>query len=345
MAAIHEAGHLMTGCGFESADRDAMLQPVLKIVSETDWTAQEGSLVVFSAPGFIQAHLWPGPLAPRVHFGQEFLIVPLLTGFQSARDFWLLALSIKRVRLFRGSDAGLTEVALPEGLATSLAGEEAFDRPDHSLRGRSSAGPSVGGMKGVQFGTSSAREHLVDYLHDYFRAIDRGIRPILAADMQPLILAAVSRELAIYRKVNTYSLVLAGDIHGNPDSLGVNVLYGVAADLIAGYSARPAETILAETEAAASRGLAITDPLDVAKAASAGQVQDLIVWPEAPHFDRYQDAVNRAVLSTIRHSGRISVLTSPLAIAGMTAILRFRLVTPLSDEIHQSSGDEVAHRQ
>ena len=223
-AAIQKAGRLLTEHGFAPENRDEMLRPLSKVASNTDWTGRKGSLVLFRAPGFTMANFWPEVLAPRVHFGPEFFVLPLLPGLQGKQDFWLLALSIKKVRLFRGSRSGLVEVVLPKDVPKSLSQDEAFDQPDHSLRGRSTAGPSVGTMKGVQFGTGSAKELQADYLHDFFKAIDRGIHPILTRNRKPLILAGVTRELAIYRRINSYSSVLAGAIHGSPDSLGEEIL-------------------------------------------------------------------------------------------------------------------------
>ncbi len=323
-AAIQEARRLMTATGFDVAHQDQILLPVRKIAAETDWTSQRGSLVAFSSTEFSRCDFWHETFTPRVNLDRQFFIVPLLPALQRHHDFWLLAVSIKKVRLYRGSLKGLAEVELPESLATSRAADEAFDPsfdpPDHTLRARSNAGPSAGTMQGVQFGTGSAHEREPVYLHDFFRAIDHGIRPILSADPQPLILAAVSRELAIYRKVNTYAPLLDGDIHGSPESLGVNVLYAIAVDLIAGYSSRPVETILRETEKAVGRSLVVTDPNLVAAAASVGLVEELIVSPGAPHFGQLETIVNRAALSTIRNSGVISVLAFPPATTEVTAI-------------------------
>jgi hypothetical protein len=109
---------------------------------------------------------WPDTLARRIHFGQEFLVLPLLPELLSHHEFWLLALSINAVRLYRGSRAGMVEVALPEGVPASLATAGGFDWPDHNLTARSAAGRSLGNMTSVQFGTSSTREIQPDYLHD-----------------------------------------------------------------------------------------------------------------------------------------------------------------------------------
>ncbi|HWE52019.1 MAG TPA: hypothetical protein VG273_19660 [Bryobacteraceae bacterium] len=323
-AAIQKAEQLLTENGFGPESRDEMLRPLLKVAANTDWTGRKGSLVLFRGPGFTMANFWPEALAPRVHFGTEFLVLPLLPGLQGKHDFWVLALSIKRIRLFRGSRSGLVEVVLPKDVPASLMQDEAFDIPDHSLRGRSSAGPSVGNMKGVQFGTGSAKELQGDYLHDFFKAVDRGIHPILTRNRNPLILAGVTRELALYRKVNTYPSVLAGGIFGNPDSLGEETLFSKAVDLMAAFSKRAANATLQELESAAGRSVLIHDPAAVAEAAGKGQVEELIVSQDVPGFEQREDLINWAALATIRNSGKISMLGDPRMQSGVAAVLRFR---------------------
>ena len=170
VAALQEAGRLLEEKGFDAVEREDMLRPLLKLESNTEWAGRTGSFVMFRSPEFTLTGFWPDTLAARVHFAEEFFVLPLLPGVLRNRDFWLLALSIKIVRLFRGSGDGLVEVALPAGVSKSLS-KEGLDRPDHSLRVRSSAGPSVGNMKGVQFSTWSARELQVDYLHDFFKVM------------------------------------------------------------------------------------------------------------------------------------------------------------------------------
>jgi Bacterial archaeo-eukaryotic release factor family 3 len=341
VAGIQEAARLLEEKGFSPADRDEMLRPIGKIASNTDWVGRTGSLVLFRSPDFTKADFWPDALPARVHFADEFLVLPLLPGLLRKRDFWLLSLSTKAVRLYRGSRDGLVEAALPAGLPKSLFEDEAFGQPDHSLRGRSSAGPSVGNMKGVQFGTSSARELKADYLHDFFKAVDRGIHAIMAEDRQPLILAGVTRELAIYRIANTYSPVLAGAVHGSPDSLGADVLYAKAAELMSAYSAQAVDATLREMEDAAGRGRLVTDPAEVIDAARVGQVEELLLSPGAPGFHRHEEAINWAALATIRNSGKIGILNAPQLANGVAAILRFRQTEQNGNEAPQHADASV----
>lgn len=319
-SALHEADRLLEEKGFDAMEREEMLRPLHKFASNTDWSSRKGSVVLFRAPDFTMAAFWPEALAPRVRLAEEFLVLPLMPLLLSSRDFWLLGLSINAVNLFRGSPDGIVEMPLPAGVPKSLSEAGGFDQPDHSLRNRSSAGHSIGSMKGVQFSTSSAFEVEINHLHDFFKTIDRGIHAILAEDPHPLILAGVTREVAIYRKVNTYAPLLTGAVHGNPEAIGRDALHAKAAELMIAFSAHETDAKLREIEEATNRGRVVTEPEAVIDAARDGQVEELFV---TPGIDRHEDAVNWAALATIRNSGGISILSASRIASGVAAILRF----------------------
>ena len=321
-AAAQKADALLAEKGFGAADRAEFLRPIFKVAGNTDWSRRTGSMVVFRAPGFTKASFWPDTLKPHVHLADEFFILPLLAGLGAQRNFWILALSINQIRLFRGTMEGLSEVELPKGLPRNLADAGGFDQPDHDLESRSAPGASTGQTAAIRSGTSSANETQGRYLHDFFKMIDRAIQPILAGSGDrsigdPLILAAVARELAIYRDVNTYAPLLDRTIHGNPESLGEGRLHKAALELVATNSAHAADQARREMDAAAGRGLLLTDLAAINEAARIGQVERLLVEanPQAG-----EDLINATALAVIRNSGAVVSGKSP----GIAAILRYR---------------------
>jgi hypothetical protein len=330
VAAIQEAARLLEERGFDTVERDEMLRPLKKLAANTSWAGRTGSFVMFRAPDFTMTSFWPDDLAPRVHFAEEFLVLPILSGLLRDRNFWLLALSIKSVKLYRGSGACLIEVPLPQGVATNLAADEAFDAPDHSLRGRSSAGPSVGGMKGVQFTTGAAHEGEPSYLHDFFKAIDRGIHPLLAHDPHPLILAGVTRELAIYRKVNTWVPLIAEEIHGSTETFAPDFLLAKGAELACAFAVNGTEAVLRDVDIATRRGLVEADPEAVIAAAGQGQIAELIIETTAAGLAKREAFINWSALATIRNGGKIRFVNAALPGEGIAAILRYRAPAEVS---------------
>src|ERR1051326_8932984 len=71
-------------------------------------------------------------------------------------------------------------------------------------------------MAGVPFGTG--REKKQEYLKEFFTTLDKGLRPVFAADQQPLVLAGVARETELYRDISSYENIVPGAIAGSPNS-------------------------------------------------------------------------------------------------------------------------------
>jgi hypothetical protein len=318
-AAIRQADTLLAREGFDEAAREGFLRPLYKVARNTSLSGRTGSIVLFRAPAFTKASFWPDTLRPAVHLAHEFFVLPLLARLGAHRDFWILGLSVKRIRLFRGTMQGLKEVTLPKGMPQSVEEAGGFDQPDHDLENRSAAGPSVGQMRGVHFGTSADYETRAAHLHDFFKMIDRALRPILGND--PLILAAVARELSLYRAANTYAPLLDEAIHGSPEGLGKERLHEAALRLMAADAARAAGLDEKAMDTAAGRGLLLNGLPAIRQAAEAGLVERFLISADNGGNDT---AANSIALAVIRNSGSVAASgTVPLP-AGPAAILRYR---------------------
>jgi hypothetical protein len=322
-AAAQRADELLIEKGFDAEARARFLRPILKIARNTKWAGRTGSVVIFRAPGFTKASFWPDILDARVSLADDFFILPLLAGLTFKRTFWVLALSIKNIRLLHGTLAGLNEVELPSTLPRSLIDAEGFAPPDHDLAGQSSGGRSNGQTGSVHFGTSSLHDNQPAYLRDFFKMIDRGIHPKLVRSGEPLVLAAVPREIAIYRDVNTYTGLLPQAIHGSPDATTDHHLHQKALEVVAANQTPLNGRAHKQMENAADKGLLVTEAFAMREAARRGQVERLFV-----NIGRSADEefVNTAALGTIRNSGEIVCGESP---EGTTAaILRYRVAEP-----------------
>jgi hypothetical protein len=328
-AAAQKADVLLTEKGFNAADREEFLRPIFKVAENTDWSGRTGSMVVFRAPGLTQVSFWPDTLKLQVHLADEFFILPLLAGVAAQRNSWILTLSIQKIRLFRGTLQGLSEVVLPKGLPRNLADAGGFDKPDHDLESRSAPGAATGQTAPVRSGTSSAHETQRRHLHDFFKMIDRAIQPILAGSADPLILAAVEREIALYREVNTYAALFEQAIHGSPESLGEERLHKTALELIAANPAKTRDQVRREMDAAAGRGLLVTDPAAIHEAAGIGQVERLFLDAN-PQAD--ENLINATALAVIHNSGTV-ICSEALGGSGVAAILRYRVAQAPEPEL------------
>ncbi|HTA44414.1 MAG TPA: hypothetical protein VK789_18320 [Bryobacteraceae bacterium] len=330
-AAAQKADALLEKKIFDSAARQEFLSPIFKLAHNTDWNGRTGSMVIFRAPGFTKASFWPDTLDSRIYAADEFLLLPLLPGLAAQRRFWILTLSIKRIRLFRGTEEGFSEAPLPKDLPLSLAEAGAFDQPDHDLESRSSPTGATGQIAAIRSGTTTANETQGQYLHDFFKKIDRAIHPILGGKSDPLILAAVGRELAIYREINTYPALIDEAIQGSPEPIVEDKLRKAAMELLAARSGRVAEGIRREMDRAAGRGLLTMDLDAIEAAARIGQIDTLFVEPKPTSNE---DRINEAALAVIHNSGTVAACES--LETSVAAILRYRVPAAPQPEVAAS---------
>lgn len=303
LGAVKGADALLEERGYDRVSREEFLRPIVNIARNTNWSAGTGSFVVFRSPGFTNAGFWPVTLDANARLADEFFILPLIETQRSA--VWLLALSLDRVRLLHGEGHGLSEVPLPVNARPNLREFEGFDAPDHDLEGRSASGPSHGAMHAIRFGTGSAHETHNRHIRDFFVQVDRAIQHLIP-EGEPLIIAGVAREIAIYRGVNTCRSLDDRAIQGSPDAFTSAELWARAEEILLMRTKDAARPLLAEMENAANKGLLLTDPLRILEAARAGSAERLFIDSAklgASPLDA--DLVNSAAIAVIHHSGTV----------------------------------------
>ncbi len=196
-----------------------LLEPLRQLSHEEESLAGAVSArIIFRSPGVFRQFELPIPPSPEqaCTVGGCFWIRPILASLALPSTVYVLEVTKKAVTLLACGFTGVTAIGLPEGTPKTLDEALGFKAPDHDLINRSAAGPSSGAMQGVQFGTGSGRETEHAHLHDFYRAIDRGVSELLHWNQAPLVLAGVDEDVNIYRAVSTYPHLLEQGIHGSP---------------------------------------------------------------------------------------------------------------------------------
>ena len=148
-------------------------------------------------------------------------------------------------------------------------------------------------------------------MRQYARQIDQALRPLLNGLDLPLILAAVEPMDSIYRSVNSYPHLLATSLSGNPDASSAAELTASSRLLLDDLYADELRTIQDTYALRASQRRASADVADVARAATHGLVDTVLVDIDALvpgrideesgaiTIDDADDAVNYGVVDEI----------------------------------------------
>ncbi|HEY6344183.1 MAG TPA: hypothetical protein VIY49_22045 [Bryobacteraceae bacterium] len=309
----------------------ALLAPLREIAKSGALGSGGEARALFTAPGFAAAYRVGAELPEKLALGRHPYIRPLLAHAFAPHEVFALALSRKRLRLFRFLGEGTEERPLPPGVPASVAEAGDFDQPDHELRNRSASGPSTGTGFAVTFGTLSDRESAPEYLHNYFARVDRGLHA--AVKNAPVFLLGVNEDLAAFRKASRHLNLLATQSEGSVDGHGIaeiGALAGAAA--LASYQAQ-GETALREFRDMADRARTLSGTSPVLAAAEEGRVHRLLL-PEdgdipAPQDSSSQnllaseDLLNAIAVEALRRSGQVFTLPTALLGAEPLAILRY----------------------
>ncbi len=304
---LHDAG----ADGHDIADIEEHL---LHLVEDDDefWVDQADSLAIFASPSRFETHRLPNHLSAMVEVSDRFHIKPLMRSVTFPQAAWILALAQGSVRLLEMGPSGPPREVRVEGMPRDARQSE--------------------GNKVVK-----AREAA------YARKVDTALRQVLTGSDLPLILAASQPMAALYRSVNTYPHLVAEREHGNPETSSDAELAEAARAILDDVYAQQLVDLAAHFDERRSQGRTAVDLSDVARLATLGAVDTLLVDIDASvpgsvddagavTFDETDDAVNYGVTDEITRrvllaGGRVmAVRADDIPDGGPTAaILRYAI--------------------
>ncbi len=314
---------------FDDAER--LIEPLRRWIGTPELNQSGRDMVIFRSPSLLLRFHLPAPVQFRSVVGRYVHVAPFLHQLSADREFYILELNQKHIRLLHFLDGACADVPLPSSLPESVEQDGAFDAPDHSLRNRSSAGTSNGSMSGVSFGTGSEREKSSERLHHFFKSVDDGLSAFLKG--QPLLLSGTKQEVAIYRRAASYAVLLESDLEKDLHNLAPDEVARLAQKSLQHQSRRKVDHELQKLRELAGSGRISTGVRPVLKAASEGRVAKLILADqvefaatrEALESDSQEDLLNAAAVLTIRHGGEVFTLPAEAmgSEAPVAAILRY----------------------
>ena len=317
-----------------------LLEPLYQLAHEKRSLTGSGSdRVIFRSQGIFQQCALPIPASPArpCTVGDCFWIRPILPSLALPEHTYVLEITKKAVTLLACGFNEVTRVELPKGTPGTLHEALGFKAPDHELVNRSSAGPSNGTLRGVQFGTGSERETQHSYLHDFYQTVDRGVKELLRSSQAPLILAGVDEEVALYRAISTYSNLLDQGIHGSPGATmtPAQILRQAHDITLFHFQSRAALKEMASKERLAPSRFS-TDLDSILRAAAEGRVSDLYLDENGQRRGTFaskvfgghlnwldEDLLNVAAVETLRHGGAVYSLPSHLMVGVAAAAFRY----------------------
>jgi Bacterial archaeo-eukaryotic release factor family 11 len=263
---------------------------------EEFWRYQARSLAAFASPESLITFRLPNRLLSQVEVSDRFYVRPLLRTLTFPHVAFVLALaqgSVRVVEVTPDLDPARIDVDdLPVDVAGAAGKSSIADRaPIRRIQG--SEGQKV-------------------RMRQYARQIDRALRPLLNGLEVPLILAATEPIDSIYRSVNTYPHLLAQGISGNPETASDAELAAGSRAILDDLYAAQLRDVRALYERRSAEGRTLSDVAEVARAATFGAVQTLIVDIDAAVPGKVDDQTGAVTLADAA-TGEVHDVTDEIA--------------------------------
>jgi hypothetical protein len=255
-----------------------LLEPISKLIGDSDfWRHQIGGLAIFLAKDFFRYHRLPISFSEFHLITHSFYLKPLAQTFSDDEYYFIMALSLKNVRLFEASRYFIHEINLhdlfPEGVEQILD----YYQFEESLQFRSKHGGMNSGENAQYYGQGGSKQDVTPYIEEYFRHIDNALSRVMTSSPRPMILAAVDYLHPIFKGVTKTSNVVDEGIMGNPDHKRPDELHEASKKIMEPYFKMQRKRRLEKYSKLAGTGKTSQNLEEIAQAAINGRVEALFV--------------------------------------------------------------------
>jgi len=213
-------------------DVEALLRRLENLIGTIDFRNMLDGLALFFNRDVGRSFRLPFPIQERTIVGENFCTRDLIYGLNHSTRYWVLILSEKPTRLYEGFNHNLTEIV-----------EHGFPMIHEGPGGEA---PLPGGF-GIKKSAYRDERH-----RQFFRKVDDVLKPFLANDPQPLIVAGVERYLAFFNEVSAHTKLVIGTITGSHDKTSPYKLSQLIRPLIEKHQAEKRQEALEQLERAVS---------------------------------------------------------------------------------------------
>jgi len=277
-------------------DAQDFVEPLLKLPTSANWARRQAGVAAFLAPGLFALFDLDQTVEEAVVIATRFYLRPLLPMVGPAIDFYLLAISRNKCRLLRCSHDSFTSIELPHvagGMQTALnlQGADRGEQVHSAMRG------DLGKEAAVFHGQGGHRDTIGQEITEYCRLVEHELRSQLADSSLPVILAGVTHETEILRRLSS-QVVVAESLAGCFDHASDSDLFRQALPIAKRHFELVRRQPIDRFRTLLDRSLVVENSGEVLAAAREGRIDTLLIQDGA---SRMQARGHLPDLSTITH--------------------------------------------
>ncbi len=321
--ALQKASGLLKERNVQATEIERMLEPGYELLrNEEFWLKQSPGLAIFIADGYLKYIKMPQATANDVVIEDTFYVTPLIPIMVSNEYFYLLVISKKQTKLFKGDAFGMEYIPV-EGVPNGLAEELGDTDVETTFRAGGRGGNGGANFHGIGGGNNNDDK---TYIANYLESVDDVIwKQVLHNENAPLLLAGVEYLIPIYRSICDYKYVWEDALTGSHEHEDTNALYKQAREKMQPYFEQRLNKALENYGNQSATQLTSSVPDDVIPAAYYGRVANLFVQKEVHIYGMFdemeskvdytdqategaQDLVDNAVVKTLLNGGEVFLL-------------------------------------
>jgi hypothetical protein len=294
---------------------DHILKPLQELLDDVHfWRNQSDGLAIFLHNGNMETYTLPLHFDEFVYVSDHYYMKPLVSLFSDNGKFYLLAISLKSVRLFEGTRHSISELEVDDLVPGQLEDVVGYDFEDKSLQFRTGhAGNPENREAGATFhGHGSGKDDEKQEIYKFLRAVNEGVTEILNHEQAPLVLACLEEHYGLYKKANSYKNLFPGFINRNPDNEDPVFLHELAWDLIGDEYQKEREKRISQFRDLSASGKTLDNLKEIVPAAVDGRIESLFIEPGKEEYGIFNPG-NHEVLLGRDHA-------NPAALFNMCAI-------------------------
>jgi hypothetical protein len=274
---IRDAEERMASSGVRVPDARSMLQPAQELLRDGSlWRTLDDGLALFISRRRFRHFTFTDAAPELVVVADRFHLKPLLAVLGADTRFYLLSVSQNSVNFYEASRSSVDALQLKD-MPKSMEDALKYDDPEQEVRFRSTGRAGAGQRVSVGYGSGvTADEHKTNLLR-FFHLLDDSLKPFLAGKKEPLVFAGVDYLFPIFKLANTYPNLMAENVMGNPESLGVAEIHKQAWSLIERRHMDAREQAAERYRQLAGTGKTLDGVADVVRAATIGRIDTLFV--------------------------------------------------------------------
>jgi hypothetical protein len=279
----------------EATDAAELMTPVRDLVDDQAfWQTASDGVAIFHSSEETRIYRLPRAFNEMAVVENRFYLKPLFSFLADEGQFYVLAISLKNIRLILASRHGAREMEIP-GVPQSLQ-EALGDLTRQYSQFQAATSSKTVSRSPIFHGHGTGEDNLKAEIQQFFNLADKALMKHMDRSL-PVVLAGVEYLLPRYKDTTEHPKVLAEGLTGNAEALSPETLRDMAWEIVE-------PELSAERRKAAERygdligsGRASSRYEDVLPAAHDGRIDTLFVARGVRLWGKYDEQARSAILA------------------------------------------------